>query len=232
MSKTDSPGPGAYNIIPQPSGPQFTLIESRREIKPNGVPGPGTYIVPEDQKYRLPAFSVPKAKKLEKFLDTPGPGNYSLSPIKDGPKWKLGTEPKSAASSFLSPGPGTYDCRDKPFSPSFSMTAKPCGFNKNPAPGPGAYTPKSSKKNLVFSIGQAEKLNFKPNPAPGPGAYSPSPPKSQCTFFGTSVRKVDTFNTETPGPGQYEPRPSQSSPKFTLSGKFLPKFPEIPVLST
>lgn len=51
--------------------------------------------------------------------DSPGPGGYNISPIKEGPSFHLSPKLPRKQLSF-SPGPGNYDPKPLHSSPSFS----------------------------------------------------------------------------------------------------------------
>ena len=107
------------------------------------------------------------AKRDDKILDTPGPGQYEHKKYK-GRGVKMGEKLKDRAPEDL-PGPGNYEAGSKVGEgPKYSMYDRR-GEKYNDNPGPGQYEAKETKGKGV-RIG--EKLKDKGiEDAPGPGNY-------------------------------------------------------------
>jgi hypothetical protein len=115
--------------------------------------------------------------------------------------------------SLDSPGPGNYDSKIKPLTPSYSFQGKRKPAKPNETPGPGAYQPEraSSKTPKNPFIGKSERKELSSIiDSPGPGTYDLKIMKKtpSWTFHGTSPKMPGETIL---GPGRYEQSISYSA---------------------
>lgn len=215
-----NPGPGTYEIK-NSKGQGFTLMNTRKPEKINNFPGPGEYNPNEMKRIK---FSISRAKRLsEYFTDSPGPGSYTISPIKEGPSYKISKLDRLNNTTSTIPGPGAYDILPQLTSPSFSMTGRNKSLKEKQLPGPGTYNPKIIEKKINIPISKSAKMPFKPKEIPGPGAYNLEISHSLSTKFSLSPRKLIEISNTSPGPGTYESPTSLDGPRFSLSKRIILK---------
>ena len=184
------------------------------------IPGPGQYNPTVYCKTVIPAYAIPKAKRMvDRNPSNPGPGSYNLSSERSGPQWKVGTEKRLTSSSMDFPGPGTYECGSESSMPAFSMTARRPVTSDTTVPGPGAYTPRSLFTQIQYSVGNSAREGSVKDDVPGPASYFIGSPKSRAAVFGSSKRKFVIDCEKNPGPGSYEQKASWDGPKFTLRSR-------------
>ena len=198
---------------------------------------PSTKYSPKNIHNKYPAWQIGKEIRMfhPKSLNTPFPGKYEYRTfIGEGPKYTFrevfdtdGLKPEKrhakASKATPTPGPGTYECMEKPSAPSYTIGKryKKLKSKINKVPGVGSYNLRKDSSLNVPSckFDQEKRLNENMNKSalknPGPGAYNLSTDTISTTgpgfsfsrtarsfsFSGNSLKKSSSFG---PGPGQYE----------------------------
>ena len=114
--KTNSPGPGNYQLKPldfDKDKPRFHMGIKLKPTRGEDVPGAGTYDPnPDKTKKSLPSYSM--KQKLGSSLvggsASPGPGNYEIHSKNKpaAPGYGFGTSTRKGPKGMDVPGPGSY----------------------------------------------------------------------------------------------------------------------------
>lgn len=254
VSMDGLPGPGRYDIkdgflnssrIHNNTFGTTQKDSYMKQLLKRQIPGPGSYIDPNEFGKRGPKYTVSKVERTNKILSpressTPGPGRYDTE--RDRSKshgFKIGSEPKFKADSRNIPGPGQYSPKtSKPPAPGYRFTnSKRASFTRDTySPGPGRYTTRNGffdleeNPNKIKGITIRGKMVNRPdNNNPGPGSYSTEvnaiKSKTPSAYFSTSKRDKSIFKEEVsreiPGPGRYNQEMTKTSSgyRFGLDAK-------------
>lgn len=118
-----NPGPGAYDpnssfidkALPNIKFPKGTRASVDIK-KTKNLPGPLDYSPKfvTSKKRNSPAFGFGTSRRPDptKAKGNPGPGNYTIPSIRDGPGFKMGIRVRDKNSNTDSPSPGTYNPND------------------------------------------------------------------------------------------------------------------------
>ena len=82
--------------------------------------------------------------RIQRAMDTPGPGAYENHRTGNRPSWKLGKSTRDSkgilGQSHSTPGPGTYEMKGKDCAPKWGFgDLKRRELMDNGVPGPGQY---------------------------------------------------------------------------------------------
>ncbi|MCO5568846.1 hypothetical protein L7F22_022547 [Adiantum nelumboides] len=239
-----SPGPGAYCLLSEASGPAFSMPHSRKQQPPglSDTPGPGSYSATELlQRPRTPVISIAgggRESRAQVLSSTsPGPGAYNPSRSPRGRAFTISTR-KPARPIEESPGPGQYsaetsDSFTHPREPALSIAGRTKDGTsiglESFTPGPGAYDPKkwTPGSNTSITILGRPNTRRRSNPGdvtPGPGAYFLTTPPT-TNFSSPSIKIAGKYYrappTPIPGPGAYSPRVDRDGHGITILSKKL-----------
>jgi hypothetical protein len=185
IKNKDVPGPGHYKLngtMDKGKGISFgsgNRNETSQERHAKGIPGPGTYKVPDfvgnDTK------GVVIAGKIEEKIPdrAPGPGQYH-SPNKrnEGPSYSISghrTDDPIMKEKQKIPPPDSYNPDDsyvRQKAPTITFGSKPKDTKLEQNPGPGAYALKTTLAGPSIYIGEKHQAKSK-ELSPGPAAYNP-----------------------------------------------------------
>lgn len=227
-SLAENPGPGAYsvgNIRPHSSAPKIAnpkgnMSTSSRndEKKLLDSPGPGQYDTKSKDtgpKWVFGSDSRVKSPKAE----NPGPGSYDTPGALSKKGYSMPGKGKDLSKDVF-PGPGCYDLKDRPRSPTWTIgkTSHDDSTNgfKSLSPGPGAYSPKNclNEGGMIFGSSNRSLYN-NPQETPGPGTYT-AMTKPISPSYTMSPKTGQMKSAQSPGPGQYDPKKNQGDPKYSV----------------
>jgi hypothetical protein len=210
--KDETPAPGNYEPHP-PTSPGKNVVFGRAPSTPkisrDNSPGPGAYVSPEPSKPYVPGFkfgSPTKERLPPPKLESPGPGNYDLTPPKNlrGPTLRGRHESPIFKRAADSPGPGMYDYNPMARSvPAFKIGSSPrTDITKTGvySPGPGGFTHKPEPpKGGRWSMAPKERPTR--SDAPGPGSYEFPPIKDKGRAITMGSGRKPQKIPDGPGPG-------------------------------
>ena len=223
-------GPGLYDpnystILEKT--PAYKLGTSRRNsslASSNIVPGPGNYTPKIEDDSFVHHFGN-TARSVSYDNNLPGPGAYEINSALSPVSFSI-TPRRSALSTYITPGPGTYSAKKSFFCPNYSVSKSPRKLilQDNHIPGPGSYSLANNDygKKLTYMLiriphAVRETLE-KPKQVPGPGEYSPNHQPTKLSFSLRS-RPAEIAHDIVPGPGKYNPNQDfvlESSPNFAI----------------
>lgn len=109
-------------------------------------------------------------------FDAPGPGEYSITPTKEGPSYSFRPKTSLRVNDAV-PGPGNYDPKGdavKDKSPMWIIGREEKG-NRNKlaeaVPGPGTYFSTSTLNGPKWGFGSGKRGQKNMEAVPGPGTY-------------------------------------------------------------
>lgn len=192
---------------------------NRSEISGNKSSiGPGQYNPAQHHENSPPKFKIgTEVRGKTKHQNTPGPGNYDPTEVKEAPSYSLSKKITTIPNSIhYNPGPGTYqqDYNEQRKSPSYSLRARTSHTPYQASPGPAAYnqaqdsvkehTPAYTLRGGDGKRGFKDVRNF-----PGPGTYVTEKDagfQKKSHVFGSEKQRVEHKSTAkvNPGPGAYD----------------------------
>ena len=149
------PGPGEYNaqIVTNVSARPVFGKEKRKDnflnVELINVPGPGKYSYRSTLQGPTWKFGTEKSRKHKEIEESPGPGAYDISPMREHIVFKFPSGRKNERIPTF-PGPGQYSV-NTPKSTSFSIpkAEKFQKFTGQVLPGPSDYFVQESSINLT-----------------------------------------------------------------------------------
>ncbi|KAJ7537213.1 hypothetical protein O6H91_12G103300 [Diphasiastrum complanatum] len=220
------PGPGAYALHNEDTGPSFSIMGRRsKSTGRDEIPGPGSYSPDERMPRASPAFSIGNRHGKRAKEENPGPGTYLHgSTTSRGPAYTISRR-KPPTETEESPGPGEYyvdvgsplTCRKEP---AYTIGGRCKTARKDSRPGPGAYT-LPVDRGPCYSIGGRWHRPKGADPSPGPGTYSlKHESKVGSPAYTIAGRHLKAVPECIPGPGTYDPRDSiGAGPCITFTGR-------------
>ncbi|OMJ71232.1 hypothetical protein SteCoe_30619 [Stentor coeruleus] len=175
------------------SSQAITIPKSTRfKILTTPTPGPGSYNFISSSSS---AITFPKTRRItiEKNPETPGPADYNIPKIIEGPKFSISnTRPRS--KSPINPGPGQYEVplTERPCSVIFPKSERKLIRVNSISPGPAHYTSKSKFFTQTCTFPKAPKTPDKKTTQVGPGCYEIIS-KSKFRFAFTKDRRKSPF---------------------------------------
>lgn len=183
-------------------------------ILPTCAPGPGAYNTDSIDKNSVPAFSIGKSKRYEKFTKGGvGPGSYSPCVRHSSKSAVFGTSPKKCLEILsTTPGPGRYESAKVKTGPEFTIIGKREESRKNLTPGPGRYNPNPQYDSHTIKFPQGKRKFIVQERSPGPATYNIPSSSSKTSIVFSKQSKTLTKFEPTPGPGSYNTLIRESSP--------------------
>jgi hypothetical protein len=208
IDKTQTPGPGSYNIQSKTfvsSSKGIILLGRHKENlhKNETSPGPGSYDVKSnyfDSEFKKISFG-----HGDRFQNYVGPSSQHG---KNGNKEKVGGKSDNSI-----PGPGHYNVKEGPHGPLFSIGGvkdnKKLFQGRHESPGPGYYNHNDEldvrMKGGRFSSSKRPERRISLDP--GPGHYNQNADFLKTSPAFTLKGKYPEKSPEiSPGPGHYDPR--------------------------
>ncbi|KAG9393244.1 SHIPPO-1-RELATED [Carpediemonas membranifera] len=180
---TDSPGPGAYSLVPKPDTPSYTMASRQAQRNRSGqTPGPGQYVYDTNSVQKnTPAFSMSGKPAFDagKAGSSPGPGAYGVAGSSVGensPAFSI-TGRRNYENHEVLPGPGHYgsDEISLPGGPQPTMKGRnfPNKDVQTASPGPAAYSRRDGGVGTgpKYSMSRRHRVRTNEQSNPGPGAY-------------------------------------------------------------
>lgn len=250
VPRTDSPGPGAYEINPAigDSKPKFSFGVKTNNSKLNDTPAPGNYEPKfdfiSDKGNQSMGTSFGKNSRFYSTKDetTLGPGLYEPNIPKSRCNIVFGKDRRDKFDKLKGdmPGPGNYEISGaieeglkKKRGVSIKMRGQSANLPKE-MPGPGSY---DLNVDLIKKRDQSVKIGKNPRfrteleegCKSSPGQYEPKILERKSNLvFGKDLRFKEVRN-DSPAPGQYDPQPPAKSIKFTMRPKTsISKFNDAP----
>lgn len=187
-------------------------------ILPTCSPGPGAYIPEVIEKNSMPAFSIGKSKRYEKFSKSSvGPGSYTPCVRHSSKSAIFGTSPKKCLEILsTTPGPGRYESAKVKTGPEFTLIGKREESRKILTPGPGRYDPNPHYDGHTVKFPQDKRKFIVQERSPGPATYNIPSSSSKGSIVFPKQSKIQTKFEQTPGPGSYNTLVPGSSPKASM----------------
>lgn len=199
------PGPGAYDVKSEQSGPAWTIKGRHpQKIEVNDV-SPASYSPKRDSGPTPIYLHGRTGKLLECTADYPSPNAYSIPQRDHGCAFTMSGR-YNVTSNNANPGPGSYDVsreerRGITISGRYPLRAA------IKSPGPGDYSPRSPDRNpqAGFTI-RGRPASARAPESPGPGAYDVSRSMRDLGQRGATLsgRYTTGIPDAYPGPGQYD----------------------------
>jgi hypothetical protein len=151
-------------------------------------------------------FNRSKREDLFRISQTPGPGDYEISPITSGPRFSI--IGKSKEQRRVSPGPGSYtpdplSKRVKGSRIGKSLRSDFIDLSNN-TPGPGRYNSSTRQSTPSWTFQKTHEFAYN-CVTPGPGNYEGKSLSKGAHHSITSAKRKEIFYlNETPGPGAYD----------------------------
>ena len=232
LSRSMSPGPGAYKVPDTiGTGPKYHL-SSRPDSKLNrlSTPGPGAYDIKLTDRQLRYSFGGGPTRLLSYGMEGPGPGAYAPdSVLKSAPKYKYCLPSFPKATRNPSPSrtsvPGPHDYSPKPAlddAPRWTFTRSyRQGQTSSPTPGPGAYSLMNSTLQTIGPSFSPKRTNDAFDEGPGPGAYEMAKTfagEMPAFSLGKSPREAGALGRTSPSPAHYSPKPvHRALPAYTIA---------------
>ena len=225
----DFPGPATYKPMYRSQSCFYTFGHKNKLREREKTPGPGNYNLRKDKDLVIPSYLFGRQKREDELVKSktiiPGPGKYEFTKdhiLLHHPKYSFGNSKKTRNYSSITPGPGTYSCKEymgkEGPKKTIGIKYNYRQFDGPDTPGPGHY--KESKfenylhKAPIMKIGKSKRvnqlLNNPTNSNPGPGQYDDDKNiknikvKNPSWKIGSSKRKsLSQSDITVPGVGNY-----------------------------
>ena len=111
LGNKEAPGPGAYEIGRECSGPKFTIVAKHESPAKETAPGPADYNNNGILYKKKSPSAVFGTSKKNCFVpnEVPGPGNYRISRSLKGPRYSFSKQKRYSQKTETVPGPGQYE---------------------------------------------------------------------------------------------------------------------------